>query len=335
MKIPQRIFLHITCWLLIFGYLYGAALIAGIGFKQSLFIISTNFIQLVEFYICYLWVFPKFMDSRKAIELTGGISFAIVLFISLRYLIEETLFPNWLGLHSANQGTTAWLYLIENAYHSIAFIVIAAAVYRLEQYFKTAQEQEKLKAIAVSAELSLLKSKINPSFLCDTLNYIYVLAIPLSDQLSAAILRLREMMNYAFSEAPGGRVSLDKEARYLQCYIELFRMRFEGDFYVDFLCQGVGEQKIAPLVLIPFVEKAIKYGIVNDAAQPIRIKLKIQQKRLSFEVSNKISHSKNANVSGLGLKDIRSRINLLYHDKHDLWVSNNGNTYKTTLIIHL
>jgi LytS/YehU family sensor histidine kinase len=142
-------------------------------------------------------------------------------------------------------------------------------------------------------------------------------------------------MRYTLNDSPDGKVSLDKEVEYLESYVALFKMRFEPKFYVDFTTEGITDQKIASLILIPFVENAFKHGVVNDESQPVRIKLKIQNKRLSFEVSNKISHAQKDHSSGVGMVNIHRRLDLIYPEKHELLISNNGNTYKSTLILNL
>jgi len=335
MKKIKIISIHILCWVLVLGYFYGGAIIEGVTLRHSAFSISMNFIQIVEFYICYLWVYPKFLKKNKTLQLIGGIIFTIAIFISLRYLVEEVLYLKWFGIHNYADGTTAWHYVSDNIYWSLAYIVIPAAVYGIEQSFKSEQVNRKLKEEVVKAELSFLKSQINPHFLYNTLNYVYSLAIPVSDQLANAVLRLSDLMRYTLNDSPDGKVSLDKEVEYLESYVALFKMRFEPKFYVDFTTKGVTDQKIASLILIPFVENAFKHGVVNDETQPVRIKLKIQNKRLSFEVSNKISHAQKDHSSGVGMVNIHRRLDLIYPEKHELLISNNGNTYKSTLILNL
>ncbi|MEH3115497.1 sensor histidine kinase [Pedobacter terrae] len=335
MKTIKTISIHIVCWLLVLGYIYGGALISGITFTKVAFNVSMNFIQLIEFYICYLWVYPRFLKKDKVLQLTGAILFTIAVFISLRYLIEEVLYLKWFGFHNYSDEVTAWNYISDNIYWSIAFIVVPAAVYGIEQSFKSEQANRKLKEEVVKAELSFLKSQINPHFLYNTLNYVYSLAIPVSDQLANAVLRLSDLMRYTLNDSPDGKVSLDKEVEYLESYVALFKMRFEPKFYVNFTADGVTDQKIASLILIPFVENAFKHGVVNDATQPVRIKLKVQNKRLSFEVSNKISHAQKDHSSGVGMVNIHRRLDLIYPDKYKLLISNNGNTYKSTLILNL
>lgn len=335
MKTLKIISIHILCWLLVLGYFYGGAIISGTTFTKVAFNVSMNFIQLIEFYICYLWVYPRFLKKHKVPHLIGGILFTMAVFISLRYLIEEVLYLKWFGFHNYSDEVTTWGYISDNIYWTIAFIVVPAAVYGIEQSFKSEQANRKLKEEVVKAELSFLKSQINPHFLYNTLNYVYSLAIPVSDQLANAVLRLSDLMRYTLNDSPDGKVSLSKEVEYLESYVALFKMRFEPKFYVDFITEGITDQKIASLILIPFVENAFKHGVVNDEAQPVRIKLKAQNKRLSFEVSNKISHAQKDHSSGVGMVNIHRRLDLIYPEKHELMISNNGNTYKSTLILNL
>lgn len=335
MKTLKTIAIHILCWVLVLGYFYGGAVIEGTTLRQSAFTISMNFIQIMEFYICYLWVYPRFLKKGKTLQLIGGILLTIAIFTASRYLIEEVLYLKWFGFHNYAEGTTAWHYISDNIYWSLAFIVVPAAVYGIEKSFLAERMNLKLKDEVVKAELSFLKSQINPHFLYNTLNYVYSLAIPVSDKLANAVLRLSDLMRYTLNDSPDGKVSLDKEVGYLESYVELFKMRFEPNFYVSFTTEGIGDQKIAALILIPFVENAFKHGVVNDEAQPVRIKLKVQQKRLSFEVSNKISHAQKDHSSGVGMVNVHRRLDLIYPDQHELLISNNGNTYKSTLILNL
>jgi len=335
MKKTKVILIHIFCWLLILCYQYSGYLIESASFGSILLGVSMTIIQIVEFYICYLWVYPSYLKKGKIPQLVLGLIFTLAVFIALRYLIEEVLYLKWFGFHNYSDQTSTLSYILDNIYYGTSYIVIPAAVYAVQQNFKTEIANRKLKDEVVKSELAFLKSQINPHFLYNTLNYVYSLAIPVSDKLANAVLRLSDLMRYTLNESPDGKVSLNKEVDYLESYIELFRMRFEPKFFVDFKADGVEEQKIAALMLIPFLENAFKHGVINDEKHPIRVKLKIHQKRLSFEVSNKISHAQKDHSSGIGLVNIHRRLDLIYPEKHELLIANNGNTYKTTLIINL
>lgn len=335
MKNTKVIFIHLLCWVLILTYQYSGYLIESASFVSIALGVSMTIIQIVEFYICYLWVYPKYLKKGKIPQLVLGVIFALGVFIALRFLIEEILYLKWFNFHNYSDQTTTISYIIDNIYYGISYITISAAVYSVQQNFKTEIANRKLKDEVVKSELAFLKSQINPHFLYNTLNYVYSLAIPISDKLANAILRLSDLMRYTLNESPDGRVSLVKEVEYLESYIELFKMRFEPNFFVDFNAEGIVEQKVAALVLIPFVENAFKHGVLNDEKHPVRIKLKVNGKRLSFEVSNKITHAQKDHSSGVGLVNIHRRLDLIYPDQHELLISNNGNTYKTTLIINL
>ena len=335
MKKTKVILTHIFCWTLIIAYQYSGYLVESADFVSIALGVSMTVIQLVEFYICYLLIYPKYLKRGKTPQLILGVIFTLGIFIALRYLIEEILYLKWFGFHNYSDKTTAISYILDNVYYGFSYLVIPAAVYSVQQNYKTEIANRKLKDEVVKSELAFLKSQINPHFLYNTLNYVYSLAIPVSDKLANAVLRLSDLMRYTLNESPDGLVNLDKEVDYLESYIELFKMRFEPNFYVEFSTEGILHQKVAALVLIPFVENAFKHGVLNDEKQPVRIRLKVQNKRLSFEVSNKISHAQKDHSSGVGLVNVHRRLDLIYPDRHELLISNNGNTYKTTLILNL
>ena len=336
MKGTKVFLIHILCWTVVLGYQYGGYLLNKTGFDGAAFGISISLVQMVEFYICFLWVYPYYLKRKKILQLILGLMVAMGSFIVLRYLIEEVIYLHFFGINNYSSSTTIIQYITDNIYFGSSYIVISLAIYGAQQNFRDELMNRKLKAEAVKAELAFLKSQINPHFLYNTLNYVYSLAIPVSDQLANAILRLSALMRYTLTDSPDGKVKLAREIEYLDSYIALFRMRFEPDFYVDFKTEGWNDtDEIAALILIPFVENACKHGVINDATHPVTISLKIQNKRLIFEVSNKISHAQKDHAGGVGLVNIRRRLDLIYPDKHELIVSNDGTYYQSTLIINL
>lgn len=335
MKRYRIVLFHFLCWAMFLGYLYGGYLLKKVQFGDAALEFSITLVQMVEFYICFLWVYPKYLKRGKTIQLIGGLVIAMSSFILLRYLIEEVLYPKWFGFGNYF-NSSIYYYITNNIYYGTSFIVVAAAIYGVQYTFKSEQTNRKLKDEVVKAELSFLKSQINPHFLYNTLNYIYSLAIPVSDQLANAVLRLSDLMRYTLADSANGKVQLIKELEYIESYITLFKMRFEPVFYVDFKAIGVTDSdEIAPLLLIPFVENAFKHGVINDDKQPVKITLKSQKGKLDFEISNKINRAQKDYSSGIGLINIHRRLDLIYPDQHELLISNNGNIYKSTLTINL
>ena len=321
--------------MIILGYQYGGYLLRKVSFYEAAFGTSISLVQIVEFYICFLWVYPRYLKHNKIPQLIIGIIVAMGSFILFRYLIEEVVYLKLFGIHNYADGTTLTHYVGDNIYFGASYIAIALGVYSVQQNFKDEIINRKLKDEAVKAELAFLKSQINPHFLYNTLNYVYSLAIPVSEKLADAVLRLSDLMRYTLTESPNGKVKLIKEVEYLESYIALFKMRFEPNFYVEFKTNGLSEEyEIAALVLIPFVENAFKHGVVNDVKQPVEISLSMDEKNLIFEVSNQISYAQKDHSSGIGLVNVYRRLDLIYPDQHELVISNDGNTYKTCLIIN-
>ncbi|MGY3055342.1 two-component system LytT family sensor kinase [Pedobacter sp. UYEF25] len=333
-RIPAYL-IHIICWTAFLAYSYGSYFADFKGFRSIAFGISMTTVQIIQFYICFLWVYPNYLKQDKIVKLIGGMFVALLAFIFLRYGIEEIVYPKFFAIRNYNVGTTFSYYFWDNVYWGTSYIVVAMAVFSVQQSFRSEIANKNLKNDVIKAELAFLKSQINPHFLYNTLNYVYALAIPVSDKLADAVLKLSDLMRYTLSESATGFVPLVKEVEYVNNYIALFEMRFEPNFYVQFGTDGLTEkQEIASLLLIPFVENAFKHGVVSDPSSPVKIKLKANLKTLSFEVSNKINRNQKDTSSGVGLLNIQKRLNLIYPDRHELMVSNNGNTYKTTLTIN-
>ncbi len=332
----QRIFaIHFAAWAAYVVYqVLGEFIISG---NTSIHLaLSFTFVRVCQFYFCYLLVFPLLGRRDRLMPLILGILAALALFTGLRYVVEEVLFRYFFGFGNYGRGTTFKYYVADNLYWGAPGIMLAAVLWSIERAFRREQENKLLRQEVTRAELAFLKSQMNPHFLYNSLNYIYSLAIPVSEKLANAVLHLSDLLRYTLKESVDGMVSLEQEVAYIENYIELFRMRFAPGFYVKFNADGVApDQTVASLMLIPFVENAFKHGVVSDPERPVRIRLAVTPGRLTFTVSNKINRNQKDHSGGVGLANIRRRLELLYPEKHELLISENGQTYKTTLQINL
>jgi len=336
MKRISILSIHIICWTVLLFYFYGSYLLKkSVTFNDIAFGLSMGGCQVIEFYVCYLWVYPNFMKRGKIPQLIGGILVALFVFVSLRYLIEEVVYRHFFGFHNYDSSTTFRDYFMDNIYWGTSYIVIAGAAWGLVHTFRTEKKTYQLQAEARKAELAFLKSQINPHFLYNTLNYVYALAVPVSDQLAQAVLRLSDLMRYTLNESPDGKVSLARETEYLESYIGLFKMRFEPAFFVNFDQRGITDHRIASLLLIPFVENAFKHGVVSDPNHPVLISMKVEEEALEFSVQNQINNAHKDRSSGIGITNVQRRLDLIYPDRHELRMDNNGNTYRAVLNINL
>lgn len=180
------------------------------------------------------------------------------------------------------------------------------------------KQEENLKT-----ELSFLRSQVSPHFLFNVLNNITALARKKSDELEPTIVKLSSLMRYMLYEANEERVLLKTEVEYLSSYIELQRQRF-GDkvaITVQLDNEEAAGARIEPMLLIPFVENAFKHGVGFIQRPTIDIVLKAAGGNLVFKVNNKCNKDDNElkdMASGIGLANVRRRLNLLYGDAHTL-----------------
>lgn len=188
-----------------------------------------------------------------------------------------------------------------------------------------------------NAELSYLKSQINPHFLFNTLNSIYSLAINKSDETATAVVRLSGMMRYVTSESNQHLVSLEKEINYLTNYIELQKLRLEDTVKIAFKLNGSTDGKqIAPLILITFIENAFKHGVNPEENSLIEISVMINTTGIQLLVyNNKVCQSHDVGQhSGLGIKNASARLQLLYPGKHLLVIDDNSKYFSVDLKIN-
>jgi two-component system, LytTR family, sensor kinase len=329
--LQRKISLHLLGWTLYIGYSILGYFLFNWRFEVLMLTISQHVLHMVEFYLCYFLVFPLWMKYKQWWVLALGILSVMFTYIVLRYTIEEVLFMTVFGFSNYTAITFSY-YIFDNLYWAMPGIFLGAVVWALEATLNKERENRSLKQEKTQAELAFLKTQINPHFLYNTLNYLYSLAYPVSDKLAGAIIKLSDLMRYMLHESKDGKVELQKEVDYLHNYLEIYRLRFEHNFFVNFNIQGhVNGQRVPSLVLIPFVENALKHGVVDDASAPIEIKLQLEHNNLYFDVSNRISKSQKDQTTGIGLPNIRRRLELIYPGKYNLEVYDDGQQYKTRL----
>jgi hypothetical protein len=192
--------------------------------------------------------------------------------------------------------------------------------------------------VKLASELSWLKAQINPHFLFNALNSIYLLSLKKSDQTANSIIQLSEMMRYILSEANENRIALEKEIAYLNNYIAIQKLRLAPTVALQYDVKGdvLGKQ-IAPLLLISFIENAFKYGISTTEASPIDIIIQINDKKLLLHVKNRhFGHEQALSVgTGIGLDNTQKRLSLFYPNKHQLKIQETDNEYCVDLVLDL
>ncbi|MCK9423801.1 MAG: histidine kinase [Bacteroidales bacterium] len=202
----------------------------------------------------------------------------------------------------------------------------------LNERMRKEAEKEKL-----HTELALLKHQINPHFLFNTLNSIYSLALVKSDMTAEAVMKLSDMMRYVIQDVEHETVPLELELEYLLHYIELQKMRLNEKVDVQLIIEGDPKPyRIAPIILVPFIENAFKYGVSSHEHAAIRIEMKISGGFLTLMVSNQIfAGREKTETFGIGIQNTRQRLRLIYPGRHNLDLTNNGKVFIVNLEISL
>ncbi len=193
------------------------------------------------------------------------------------------------------------------------------------------------------ANLTFLKSQINPHFLFNALNTLYGTALQeKAERTGEGIQRLGDMMRFMLHENTQDKISLMREVEYLNNYIALQTLRTSMSDKITLITE-IEEQfenyHITPMLLIPFVENAFKHGISLKNSSYIKISLQVRDQVLFFDVSNSINPKSDNDPeklkSGVGLENVRQRLSLLYRDRHELMIHENANEFFVHLTLHL
>ncbi|WP_233783315.1 sensor histidine kinase [Flavivirga eckloniae] len=195
---------------------------------------------------------------------------------------------------------------------------------------KILETQLKLK----EQQLDYLKMQIHPHFLFNTLNTMYGFALKKADQAPEMILKLSNLLDYLLYKVDKPFVLLTDDIDHIEDYIELEKMRFNETLSISFLTKNISKDiKIAPMLLLPFIENSFKHGAIKNGMLTIKITLTCKDKMLLFDIENTSTQSE-PHKNGIGLENIQKRLDLLYKDNYILDITKNTNFFKVNLVLN-
>ena len=216
---------------------------------------------------------------------------------------------------------------------------IALAIKLMKRWYLKQKETEQLTREKVNAELQLLKSQVHPHFLFNTLNNIYSFILSGSDRAPGMIKRLSGLLKYILFDCNQSLVPLDKELLMIQDYIALEQIRYGDRLNLNFHLQGSPKGKlISPLLLIPFVENSFKHGTSRMLTHPwVNLEIKMENNFLELKLSNNKpqNNGEHINKKGIGLNNVKKRLQLIYPQSHSLSIMENEMSYDVDLKIEL
>ncbi|MDE5424310.1 histidine kinase [Ancylomarina sp. DW003] len=201
------------------------------------------------------------------------------------------------------------------------------------------KEKNRLELKFKEVQLEFLKEQIHPHFIFNMMNNLYALVNESTALSREVIVRLSDLLEYMLYECNTEKVELSKEVKFINNYIELEKIRHDESFNVktDFP-KNISGIKIAPLILFPFIENAFKHGLKQTNKDFISMKLEITSPKIQFSINNykhdtALAEDKPKKSKGLGLKNVRERLELLYQNRYDLQISTDNNIFEVKLKI--
>lgn len=298
-------------------------------FQKSFF----RFLLLLGiFYVCYYYFIPKLYFNNRKLLFAGALlaSYGILMGITEIVFDNADRFPR----HDMGFRPPPRHPMFFDSQMMIPFLLIIALAFLI----KINNRLTEINGEKLNAEVSYLKAQINPHFLFNTLNSLYALTLQKSDEAPNAVLKLSGIMRYVVTESSQDFVALDKELNYIKDYIELQKLRQDSSVLLSYEVKGKSAGRaIAPLILIPFIENAFKYGINPDKNSFIKIMISIETQKLEMLVKNaKVAKEIDEEFkTEEGLKNTLKRLDLIYSGKYDLKVREDQEEYEVNLKIDL
>ena len=292
------------------------------------------YIFIIYFNLYYL--FPKYLKGHSLKVYIPALVLSVLLLTPIKGAILYLLHYN------DDIYRRQILLNLHYTFLSTFFVAGASTIFKiLIEWLKFQREKKKLEKEIMQSELKFLKSQINPHFLFNTLNNVYSLALVKSDKTPEVILKLSEILRYMLYECNEPKVKLSSEVKYIENYLALEKLRQNKNVNIEFIKEGeISDQLISPLLFTPFLENAFKHGVNKVLDNKcIKILLKINGNRIFFSVENTkpdldIEESIKS-PGGIGLANVKKRLNILYPDKYKFDIENTKTLYKIELFLEL
>jgi sensor histidine kinase YesM len=350
----RTLFFHLAFWLVY--YLLSVVFYSNRFFiDHALELAFWNILpQVLLVYINTEFLIPRYFVARRY---TVYVLFTLLGMVLL-YLYYYYLFP-WLitdvmneaQQHYKRQHSTGsshmrriWggprrMWTINNMMQALAIFFLSTTFRMSRLAIIKEKESAELKTENLQSELRFLRSQINPHFLFNALNNIYALAVAQAPHTPETIEKLSEILRYLIYDCNEEKVPLNKEIKYLQNYVELFKLKDESirNISID-SAQVDGNLQIAPMLFIPFVENSFKFARLEKHPEGfIIIQLSTKNGELHFSISNSIAAdlATAPGPGGIGIQNVEKRLMLLYPGQYTLQITENEQVYKVELHINL
>ena len=331
----NSIFLHILFWVLSYFTLLSLFSTSSEISKVDHIYTAVFLLTLsVAVYINLKILVPKFLSSQKFYSY--GALILIVLLIGS--LFNILLFSRFIDYMLPGYYFISYYSFIDILKFFVVFIAITTLLKLSKEWFQLKEAKQKLAETEkekVEIELKALRSQVNPHFLFNSLNVIYSLALKNSKDTPEIITRLSDILRYVLYDSNVGQIKLRDEVALIDNYLGIQKHRIDSSSQVVFNKKIKEDVLIPPMILLPLVENSFKHGIKADVTETfVHINLSTKDHEITFEIENNKGRTdsiKEKTEGGIGIENIRQRLNILYPDKHSFEISENDHIFKVTL----
>lgn len=325
---------HVLFWLTMYlPHLLALSGVTGQKMPPKLMVVFVTVLlvdtALVYFNLYYL--IPRFFLRRRYWQ------YAL---FSVATVLGNAVLGSMLLAHQLSDGASWWpnlIRVVDSAVLTFNLMMTAVGFNIIKRFLRSQARLKELETNSLKTELAYLKNQMNPHFLFNALNNIYVRSRTNPASASESILHLSDLLRYQLYDCAQENVQLTDEIAYLRNYLEIDKMRKNKssvEFEVDGSPSGI---RVAPFLFIPFVENALKHGLNLDNESRVRIHFDIKPQEIVFEVENgkperPVHHN---GQGGIGLANICRRLDLLYADRYQLDIDDQTKLYKVKLKLTL
>ncbi len=340
--IPFWFAYHIMWWTVTIGSI--AAVFHSIFFSAY----SIKFLFYVIFeatgvYFNLYYLMPKFLYKEKYVAYVFGVLLTIIgtaVLIVPGYYTSAWLSGNSFEVLYGKKPSDFMFFLQINTLPSAAAaMTLGMSVKLTKNWIQTKKHQQSLEKEKMETELKFLKSQFNPHFLFNSINSIFVLIHKNPDMASESLAKFSDLLRYQLYECNEAEIPLSQELNYIENFIELEKLRQENnvELTIELPQECADNRHVAPFILMPFIENAFKHvSKRTDGSNKISMHLHFNKNELVFSISNSVSAQYNSSgepmqYQGIGLKNVRRRLDLIYPDKHELIIEQTGETFSVSL----
>lgn len=293
------------------------------------------FMGLASYLNYFIWL-PRFLKHKNVWKYLFEFLLTLTIIITLHIIFKRYLYSEF--IEQGKGFMKSWKFIFQHTVITLFITIFVGMLRFVEDWFALESKKKEIENEKLVTELRFLKAQINPHFLFNTLNNLYYLATINSPNTTEVIEKLSQMMRYMLYESNHDHVSLEKELAYMENYISLEKLRLDNEVPIDFDISGeIKSVKIVPLILITFLENAFKHGVSNNfKGSYVKLSLEILDGNIVYTVENsKLPKDSILEKSGIGLQNVKRRLDLIYPDKYVLDKEETDLVYKVCLKIDL